>query len=146
MRILHDPDVRASIDARLTALSPDARRQWGTMSVDQMLWHVNQYLAAAMGEGTMPVQKNPMPLPILRFMLMYMPWPKSAPTNPGAVTTSGHDFEAERARCRELIEQFVRRPINGSWPPDPTFGDAGGKFASRLQARHLDHHLRQFGA
>ena len=111
-----------------------------------MLWHVNQFLAASIGEGTLATQKSPIPAPIMKFFLIYMPWPKSAPTNKAAVATDGHDLEAERARCKELIAKFVSRPVNGEWPVDPSFGSVSGKFASRLQAKHLDHHFRQFNA
>jgi hypothetical protein len=145
--LLHDPQFRSAIEARLSALRPGTPHTWGKMTVDQMLWHVNEFLAAAIGEGTLPVRKNSMPLlrPLMRIMLLYGPWPKSVPTNPGAVAHGEHDFEAEKGRCRALIAKFVSRPIDGPWPVDPTFGAATGKFASRLQARHLDHHLRQFG-
>jgi hypothetical protein len=146
MSALHDPGFRQSIEARLEALHPDSPRQWGSMTVGQMLWHVNQFLGAALGEGSLPTQKNPLPRPLLRFMVLYMPWPKSAPTNQGAVATGGHDLETERARCRALIDKFASRPVDGEWPVDPTFGAVSGTFASKLQAKHLDHHLRQFSA
>ena len=146
MPMLHDPAFRASIETRLNALRPDASRRWGTMTPDQMLWHVNQFLASALGEGSLPAQKTPLPRPLMRFLLLYMPWPKSAPTNLGAVPQGQHDFEAERARCKTLIERFASRPLDGAWPPDPTFGAVRGRFASKLQAKHLDHHFRQFSA
>ena len=146
MAMLHDPGFRKAIEARLDTLRSDSPRQWGSMTVDQMLWHVNQFLAAAVGEGTLPVQKTPIPAPILRFFLIYFPWPKSAPTNKGAVAKAEHDFETERARCRALIARFVSRPIDGDWPMNASFAIANGRFESKLQARHLDHHFRQFGA
>ena len=146
MPLLHDPAVRSSLEARLTALRPDSPRQWGSMSVDQMLWHVNQFLAASIGEGTLEKQKSPIPAPIMRFFLIHMPWPKSAPTHKGAIPAGQFDFEAERVRCRGLIGKFVERPITGEWPVDPSFGSVDGRFASKLQAKHLDHHFRQFSA
>lgn len=146
MRMLHDPAVRSSLEARLAALRPDSPRKWGSMTADQMLWHVNQFLGAALGEVTLPAGKSPLPAPLMRFMLIRMPWPKSAPTNPGAIAKDTHDFEAERARCRELIGRFVQKPLESVWPSHPNFGKADGLFASRLQARHLDHHFKQFGA
>ena len=100
MPMLHDPAVRSSIEARLTAIRPNSPRQWGSMSVDQMLWHVNQFLAASIGEGTLVTQKSPMPAPIMKFFLIHMPWPKSAPTNKGAVATGVYDLEAERAGAK----------------------------------------------
>lgn len=146
MPLLHDPAVRNTIETRLSALRPDSPRRWGTMSVDQMLWHVNQFLAASIGEGTLTTQTSPIPAPIMKFFLIYMPWPRSAPTNKAAVPTTKHDMEAERARCRKLIAKFVSRPVEGDWPVDPSFGPVNGTFASKLQAKHLDHHFRQFGA
>lgn len=146
MRMLHDPAVRTSIEDRLNTLRPDSPRQWGTLTADQMLWHANQLLESSLGEGTLPAEKLPLPAPLMRFMLLYLPWPKSAPTNRGAVPTGEHDFEAERARCRALIDRFVSRPLNGAWPVDPSFGKVNGKFNSKLHAKHLDHHFRQFSA
>lgn len=147
MRMLHDPAVRSSIQARLRALRPDAPRKWGSMTPDQMLWHLNQFLSFALGEGTFERQKSPIPIPkpIMRFFLLNMPWPKSAPTHPKALASGSYDFDAERERCLALIDRFVSRPLDGPWPVDAAFGEVTGKFASRLQAKHFDHHFRQFG-
>lgn len=139
-----DPAVRGSIEVRLDAIRPDSLRRWGRMSVDQVLWLVNQFLAAAICEGTLAAQKSPMPAPLMRFFLVYMPWPRSAPTNKSAVAVGVHDLEAERARCKQLIARFVSRPVDGEWLVDPSFGAVSGTFASKLQAKHLDHHSRQF--
>ena len=146
MPTLHDPSVRRTLESRLEAIRADSPRQWGQMSVGQMLWHVNQIMAASLGESTLKSQKSPIPAPILKFFLIYMPWPKSAPTNKSAVPDCEYDIDAERARCKELIAKFVSRPIDGEWPVDPSFGPVSGKFASKLQAKHLDHHFRQFSA
>ena len=146
MPMLHDPAVRRKLETRLSALSPEATRLWGSMSADQMLWHVNQFLSFALGEGTYEKRKSPIPLPIFRFAILHLPWPRSAPTHPTAVATAEHDFEAERSRCLALIDRFVSRPVDGPWPVDPVFGAVNGKFASRMRAKHLDHHFRQFGA
>ena len=148
MPMLHDPAVRSSIETRLSALRADSPRQWGTMTVDQMLWHVNQFLAAAVGEpATLHVSsRSGISAALMRFLVLYAPWPKSAPTNKGAIAQATHDFEAERAKCLELIAKFVSRPVDGAWPVDPSFNTASGTFASRLQAKHLDHHFRQFNA
>ena len=67
MAMLHDPAVRASLEARLAALGPDSQRR------------------------------------------------------------------------------FVSRPVVGAWPAGSTFGAVSGSFVSKLQAKHLFHHFRQFG-
>lgn len=147
MQTLHDDGVRASLEQRFRALRPDAHRRWGRMTVDQMLWHVSAGLAVALGR--MPAGKErrpPLPPAVIRFLVLYLPWPKGAPTLK-AIVASGerHDFDAERARCLELMSDFARKPMESTWAPHPVFGEVSGRFVSRLQAKHLDHHLRQFG-
>jgi hypothetical protein len=142
--MLHDPVFRSSIEARLEALRPDAPRKWGSMTSDQMLWHVNQFLSFALGEGSFQQQKTPLPVPLFRLILLYMPWPRSAPTHRDALAKDSHDFEAERTRCRGLIDRFANRPLDGTWPVDPLLGAVTGRYTSKLQAKHLDYHFRQF--
>lgn len=146
MRMLHDPATRSSIEARLKSLQPDARRKWGTMTPDQMLWHLNQFLSFSLGDGSLPAPKPSIFSPAFRFILLYMPWPKSAPTNPNALAKGNYDFAAERERFLGLIDRFARRPIDQPWPVDPSFGPVTGRYTSRLQAKHIDHHFRQFRA
>jgi hypothetical protein len=117
------------------------------MTVDQMMWHVNQFLAASCGEpNSLAATKSPIPPALMRFFLIYMPWPKSAPTNSGAVAKERYDLEAEKAKCKALIAKFVSKPVDGDWPMDPSFATTSGTFASKLQAKHLDHHFKQFKA
>jgi hypothetical protein len=144
VRTLHDPATRSSIEARLKALRPDAPRQWGSMTPDQMLWHLNQFLTFSIEGGSQKRKRPAMAAAMFRFILLYMPWPKGAPTNPKARAQGSHDFVAERERCLALIAKFVSRPLDAQWPEDPSFGEMTGVFASKLQAKHFDHHLRQF--
>lgn len=144
MRMLHDPATRSSIEQRLRALQPDARRNWGSMTPDQMLWHLNQFLSFSLGDVSLPPPKASIFSPLFRFVLLYMPWPKSAPTNPNARATGNYDFAAERQRCLGLIDRFASRPLDEPWPIDPSFGQVTGRFASRVQAKHFDYHFRQF--
>ena len=149
MRTLHDSSCRTSIAARLQTLRPDAQRQWGKMRVDQMLWHVNESLEQSLGrlKTTRSPRTPPIPSAMLRFVVLNLPWPKGrAPTAPELVARDTYDFQAERSRAIRLIEEMAARDINGSWPPSATFGRTTGLFWSRLQAKHLDHHLKQFGA
>ena len=147
MPLIHDTDVRAQLRQRVESLSPHAQRQWGKMSVDQMLWHCNLALEMALGTHKPPLErKPPIPKPILKFMVLRLPWPKGAPTGPGFVATQNHDFAKEKAKTLRLIEDICTRDCAGSWPESPTFGRMSGKEWSRLMAKHLDHHLRQFSA
>ena len=143
---LHDPAYRASIEQRVRSLTPTSRRLWGKMSVDQMLRHVNTALESALGR--VPVKRLNIPLPgiLLKWMVLYAPWPQGSPTAPEFVAGERYDFEAERARCLALIGELAARPVDGSWPYHHTFGRISGAETSQLHAKHLDHHLRQFSA
>jgi hypothetical protein len=117
------------------------------MSVDQMLWHVNAGLAMAIGQLELPPQKAPIPLPrpLMRFLVLNLPWPKGAPTLAPFVAKASYDFDVERRRCSQLIDAVAGKPIDGAWPSHPVMGAMSGRDVSRLQAKHLDHHLKQFG-
>jgi hypothetical protein len=145
--LLHDPAVRNAIRIRVQALRPDATRKFGKMTIDQMLWHVNQALAQSLGQiGAKPV-KMPLPKPILKFFVFNLPWPTGAPTAPELVADQERcDFDAERARCLQLIEAFAAKNIDEAWPAAGTLGTMSGHDWSRLEAKHLDHHLKQFSS
>jgi hypothetical protein len=146
MPSLHDPSVHQSLRARVERVRPDASRQWGKMTPDQMLHHLNIALSAALGHRQYKPMKTPMPAAVIRFFLYYFPMPKGAPTHPEFVVGERCDFHAEQGRCLSLLDEFVRKPIDSAWPESPVFGRVTGKFNSHLQAKHVDHHLRQFGA
>jgi len=143
---LHDPVVLESIRRRVRALRHDTVHKWGKMTVDQMLWHVNQSLANTLGDLHPEPVRMPLPGPIIKFFALYLPWPRGAPTAPEFKAGASHDFEAERARCLALIDRMTKKPIDDPhWEPSAGFGPMSGVEWSQLQAKHLDHHLRQFG-
>jgi hypothetical protein len=144
--LLHDPAVRDAIRIRVEALSPDSTRRWGRMSVGQMLWHCNQVFKSSLGDVRVTPRRPPFPIPLLKFMLLRMPWPHGAPTAPEYEAGPARDFEAERRQCLELMERFVARRVDDSgWGP-AVFGELSGREWSQLHAKHLDHHLKQFSA
>ncbi len=143
MRILHDDGARAEIIERMQSLRPDSRRRWGRMTVDQMLWHVNQGLLASLGQ----LQTEParMPFPALaRPLALRLPWPRGARTAPEWRALSEHDFERERKRYLLLVGDFTRRSLGESFGLHPLFGSMTGRDWSRMHYKHADHHLRQF--
>ena len=143
--MLHDPSVLTSIRSRLEKLRPDSTPVWGRMTPDQMLWHVNQALSASLGRVAPAPNRSPIPRPIMRFLVLKMPWPRNSPTYPDWVARERHDFDAQLASCQALVADFVARPVDAVPAPHPLFGQMSGKQQSELHAKHLDHHLRQFG-
>ena len=115
------------------------------MSVGQMLWHVNQAMETALGRVQPDPKGLPIPAPVMRFLVLKMPWTKNAPTNKAFIPTTQHDFDTEIARCRALVTEIAARPIESAPPMHPVFGQMTGQQQSQLHAKHLDHHLKQFG-
>jgi len=144
--LLHDAQHRADILRRLRALRPDAARRWGKMSVAQMLWHVNEAMEGALGRIAAEPMRVPLPRPLLKFIVLNMPWGKGAPTLKRWIPQSdSYDFASERDRCCRLVDEIALKPITEAWPDSPTLGRMTGREVSRLQAKHLNHHLTQFG-
>ncbi|MBK8096445.1 MAG: DUF1569 domain-containing protein [Planctomycetes bacterium] len=134
---------------RIAALRPDSSRQWGKMTIGQMLAHCQQPLRVALGElqlkrsligslfGKLAKKK----------LLAAAPWQPGMPTAPQFRITDARDF----ARERDQLVALVRRLGDGgpaalTKAPHPFFGPMTVAEWDALQWRHLDHHLRQFGA
>jgi hypothetical protein len=144
--LLHDPATRESIRDRVKKIGPASARQWGKMTPDQMLWHVNQLLSEGLGQVRFGPFKPPVPFAIGKFIALKFPWPKGVPTRPDLLADGKRpNLEAERARCLDLIDAFVAKSLGDAWPWSTAFGKMTGKEWSQLNAKHMDHHLRQFG-
>ena len=145
-KLLHDPAVYADIRRRIESLRVDSPRQWGRMTIDQMLWHVNVSMREAVGEHTPTVRKLPVPKALVRWAILNMPWGRGAPTRPDMYAAATHDFNAQKAECLVLIDRIYNRPLSAEWPASASMGRMKGAHWSQLTARHLEHHLKQFGS
>jgi hypothetical protein len=146
MALLHDQSARAQIEERIRSLRSDRRGRWGRMTVDQMLWHLNEALGLSLGDVTLGPGFPALPAPLLKFVVLRLPWFKGAPTHPLLVAKAHYDFDGERDRLLALVERLTQKSLNSDWPRHPAFGAMTGREVSHLMAKHLDHHLRQFGA
>ena len=144
--LLHDPAVYSSIRKRIDSLTPTTPRQWGKMSIDQMLWHVNVSMREAVGDYKPQVKALPVPKWLLRWAILNMPWGRGARTRPDMYAVSTHDFNVQKTECLALIDRITGRPLDAAWPDSVSMGPMTGKHWSQLTAKHLDHHLRQFGS
>jgi hypothetical protein len=117
------------------------------MTADQMMWHLAQSVKWYFGDLDVSGVKLPFPMPkaVVRFIVLDLPWPKGSPTVDSMKAAAQYDLEAERARCLALIDEFAARPIEGEWLTHPLMGKMTGEQFSRLQAKHFNHHLQQFG-
>lgn len=149
MKSLFDQADRDALLQRLASLESGAMRQWGRMSSAQMLAHLCAAMDNAAGNG--PAKQSflgKLVTPLIRGSIFgAKPFGRNAPTDPTYVVSDARDFDAERNRLRNLIE---RLGAGGATDADgrihPFFGKLTGEQWGWLAHKHIDHHLRQFGA
>lgn len=150
MKSLFDVDVHSEIQTRIESLTPDATASWGKMSVGQMCTHCQMPLEVAMQQRTIG-GKKPGFMKRLVFKLykplMYndKPWSQNLPTVRDFIVKEDKDVTAEKAKLSALITDFHQRKEVTAWPAHPMFGNFTPEQWGKMQYKHLDHHLTQFG-
>jgi hypothetical protein len=149
MGTLFDVAERDSFLTRIDRLRPDSPRGWGKMDSAQTLAHCALALEAATGDAVLP-RSLPAKLigPLFRgFLLNDKPFSKNSPTHPLLVITSPHEFDRERTRLVTAVRKFHDAgPAAAARYPHALLGKMSGDEWGRMQHKHIDHHLRQFGA
>ncbi|TAK13404.1 MAG: DUF1569 domain-containing protein [Acidobacteria bacterium] len=147
---LSTPGALDALCARLGALTPDSPRQWGRMTVHQMLCHLSD--AFLIVSGDRPVAKRADTLlnrTLVKFVALKtpLPWPKGVPTmkecDAEKEGTPPEIFERDRAKAIACLRAFAKpspTPLS-----HPLFGPMSHEDWMIWAFRHTDHHLRQFG-
>ena len=84
--------------------------------------------------------------PIRHAVIHWLPFPKGAPTAPELLARRATDCRAECAELKHLLERVGAMEGAREWPEHPAFGRMNSRDWGTLVHRHVDHHLRQFGA
>ena len=75
------------------------------------------------------------------------PFKKNLPTSKHYLVTEPVDFDKEKARLIDVVTRFSKGgPAQLDNKIHPFFGRMTAEEWSTSQLKHLDHHLRQFGA
>ena len=149
MATLADPGARAALCERVANLSPEAARQWGRMTAHQMVCHLNDSFRVATGEKYASPDTNLFKRMVFKWVALHtsLPWPHGVPTRPelmqGHGGTPPSDWTRDRTVLQELIPAFAARESYGF---HPLFGELSKADWLIWAYRHIDHHLRQFGA
>tara|TARA_R110000868_G_C10892706_1_gene763745 strand:+ start:92 stop:541 length:450 start_codon:yes stop_codon:yes gene_type:complete len=149
MKNLFNETDTSEIINRLGNLKPNSQRFWGKMEVAQMLTHSRKALEMATGENNLP--RALIGRLIGRFFIKDFanekPFGKNGPTDKTLKITDQRDFEREKQKLIETIKKFQNGGENEcSRHPHPFFGKVTPTEWSIGMYKHLDHHLRQFGA
>jgi hypothetical protein len=149
MENLFNPADRAALQQRLSQLQPTSARQWGKMNAAQMLAHCAAAMEMACGDRQKPQAfLGKLITPFIRSAVLGpKPLGRNSPTDPDLRIAEERDFAAERQRLSTLVDRFCQAgPDAAGRQIHSFFGRFSGEEWGRLVFKHLDHHLRQFGA
>jgi hypothetical protein len=150
MKNLFEAAAADEIKARLETLQPDSERQWGKMNVAQMLAHCSAWMEMAAGVNTPP--RNLIGRifgRIAKSKVLYSKEPigRNMPSEKSLIMSEPRDFAPERLRLMEWTARFASGgPAQCTKHPHCFFGPMTPTEWATMAYKHLDHHLRQFGA
>lgn len=150
MKNLYEAATVATVKERVAHLRPDSQRLWGKMNVAQAVAHCSLGLEWAVGDSFPPRMFLGR---IMGWIVKPMalgnenPMRRNSPTAKSLVVADDRDLETERQRLYGLIDRFVAGgPARCTKHPHSFFGRLKPEEWAELMYKHLDHHLRQFGA
>ncbi len=134
---------------RIETLESTNEKEWGKMSIVQMLEHCSLQLKLGLGHIELSGYEGP---GIQRTwfgrksFLYAMPWTKGLPT-PSQMNMIKNsllfkEFDFEKDQLIKLLEEVQKNP---NLKPHAFFGAMNQKDWGRLIWKHLDYHLKQFG-
>ena len=137
------------VASRIDNLRPAATRQWGKMDVAQMMAHCSAALDMASGRLNPPrALIGRLFGPFARAIFTNdKPFSRNNPTDKTLVVSDRRDFLPEQEQLKQKLRQFHEGgETRCTQHPHPFFGPLTPQEWSRGMYKHLDHHLRQFGA
>jgi hypothetical protein len=149
MKSLYDLSSTMEIRNRLEFLRSDSQKQWGKMNVAQMLAHCSAWMEMAAGLNSPPrnfvgrifgkIAK--------KSVLGEKPIGRNMPSEKSLIMQDEMNFAAERQRLLDWVDRFsTGGPEQCTTDPHCFFGSMSPNEWAILGYKHLDHHLRQFGA
>ena len=146
MKTIFDKETRAEVIARISTLDENSGAQWGKMNVYQMLKHCIKWEEMLLGKTK--YQQSLLGRIVGKFALKDMMKDELVKPNLPTVTsfkvTGNGDVAAAKAEWISLLGEYANQ--EGSGFMHPFFGQLTAEQAGRMDYKHIDHHLRQFGS
>lgn len=149
MDSLFNSESQQTVINRINNLNENSQAIWGKMNVGQMLSHCQKPLEVANGSLTLN-SKIGFPKKLLFKLfkpVMYndKPWQKNLGTVREFKITDTNEFTLEKEKLIEVVNEFSKKRDATNWPVHPFFGTFNTEQWGKMQYKHLDHHLTQFG-
>ena len=148
MNSLCESTENAAFVRRIESLEANSSPEWGKMSASQMLAHCQGPCRVAAGQLRLKralIGRLFGKLAKKKFVTSDAPFSHNSPTDPRFLFPDANDFTGEQSRLVELLTGFGETGVV-TRDPHPFFGPMTEEEWDRLLWKHLDHHLRQFGA
>ena len=150
MKNLFEAATASEVKLRVRRLGPNSMRQWGKMNAAQAMAHCATTMEWAVGDRNEPrvfLGRLFGPLAKSRVLKDEAPMGRNMPTARSLVVTDERELAKESERLCGLIDRFCAGGPHGCTKhPHTFFGPLTPDEWARLMYKHLDHHLRQFGA
>ena len=149
MKNIFNASDRNELLARVEKLTPESQAVWGTMNVSQMLAHAAQ--GAKMPTGEVKPKSVGFPVSLIGRLLKSKilgegPLRRNSPTSPEIKITDPREFQKEKANFISAIQKLGALGEAGvKNDKHPFFGKMTPAEWGRINYKHADHHLSQFG-
>ncbi|HEY5061222.1 MAG TPA: DUF1569 domain-containing protein [Gemmatimonadaceae bacterium] len=150
MKNLFEAATVTEMKERIGRLRQNSERLWGTMNAAQAVAHCSAGVELALGDSLPPrLLLGRIIGRIVKPMALGddQPMRRNSPTVKGMVVADKRDLAIERTRLCGLIDRFAAAgPAGCTKHPHSFFGPLTPQEWAILMYKHLDHHVRQFGA
>lgn len=146
MKSIFTPETHKEILNRIENLNEKAQPSWGKMTVAQMASHCQPPLNVMLQKKDYGLKPNWLVKTFFKkAMYNDKPWRKNMPTPKRFQVIEQKDFNTEKQELLNLIQELHTHKDKTNWQSHPVFGDFTKDQWGKMQYKHLNHHLSQFG-
>jgi hypothetical protein len=146
MQNLFDVHTFENCLERIHVINDKTVSQWGKMNAAQMLHHCQKPLEVVLQKKDHGLKSNLLAQWFFkRMMYNDKPWSKGMQTPKCFKVETAKEMDEEKKVLINLLQEFFAQRKREKWPKHPVFGKFTPEQVGKMQFKHLDHHLKQFG-
>lgn len=143
-------EKRDEFRGRILRVTPTNPRRWGTMTVAQMLHHLNLSSGGSLGFYDLPDESYFVSRTVFRWILVdwfpEQPVGLRLPKGFRIPHDAQFDFDFEKQQLLKILDAAWRARSAADWGPHAMFGRMTAAEWGKLLQIHIDYHLKQFAA